>query len=195
MFRQKTKTHRSVFPMSLCVFIHTSFSKMLFLPRRHIQNAPRQATPQAILTSILLISSFFFIFYLLLINLFSPSSFPFTVVLTWQRIYVNTILCVVNDLIGSQALPPPAWVLFRFPQWSHGQATGVLRLSSLYKIPGVCSVFAPFLPPSEPGHSLCVLWVLFGSSWYSSYIYVVFCSCGRRHLSAPPGKDEKNFMY
>ena len=42
---------------------------------------------------------------------------------------------------------------------------------------------------------LCSVLFLVDSLTSLSCIYAAFCSGGRRHLLAPPGKDEKNFMY
>ena len=42
---------------------------------------------------------------------------------------------------------------------------------------------------------LCSVLFLVDSLTSLSCIYAAFCSGGRRHLSAPPGKDEKNFFY
>ena len=42
---------------------------------------------------------------------------------------------------------------------------------------------------------LCSVLFLVDSLTSLSCIYAAFCSGGRRHLLAPPGKDEKNFFY
>ena len=42
---------------------------------------------------------------------------------------------------------------------------------------------------------LCSVLFLVDSLTSLSCIYAAFCSGGRRHLLAPPGKDEKNFMH
>ena len=53
--------------------------------------------------------------------------------------------------------------------------------------------FSPLLSGSDC--PLCSVLFLVDSLTSLSCIYAAFCSGGRRHLSAPPGKDEKNFFY
>ena len=53
--------------------------------------------------------------------------------------------------------------------------------------------FSLLLPGSDC--PLCSVLFLVDSLTSLSCIYAAFCPCGRRHLLAPPGKDEKNFFY